>query len=152
MVEKREEFLSFLTLSKSGIFLLTVRVAIILASMALLMSYLAATAANPIEPAHTFLNYTCATVDSIRFDGVGGLSAGATSPFLFAYEPSARAEILDWMFKPDFAGSLDILKVSNSHLQIKKILKPCQLMKMLLHRAHLDTQLPYKTQGRNRVR
>lgn len=83
-------------------------------SIAFLVSYklyLAATA-NLVEPPHTFINYTRTTIDSIRFDGVGGLSGGgATSTFLFAYEPSVRAKILDWMFKPDFAGSLDILKV-----------------------------------------
>jgi len=28
-----------------------------------------------------------------------------------AYEEDARNAILDWMFKPDYAGSLDILKV-----------------------------------------
>ena len=76
-------------------------------------------AANPSEPFHTLINYKITTANSIRFDGVGGLSGGgATSTFLFAYEPSVRAEILDWMFKPDFAGSLDILKVNNSDIQI----------------------------------
>lgn len=48
----------------------------------------------------------------VRFDGIGGLSGGgATSTFLMAYEEDARNAILDWMFKPDYAGSLDILKV-----------------------------------------
>ena len=28
-----------------------------------------------------------------------------------AYEETARNNILDWMFKPNYAGSLDILKV-----------------------------------------
>ena len=47
-----------------------------------------------------------------RFDGIGGLSGGgATSTFLGGYEPSAREEILDWLFKPQYAASLNILKV-----------------------------------------
>jgi galactosylceramidase len=52
------------------------------------------------------------TEPSFQFDGIGGLSGGgATSTFLLAYEQEARDAMLDWMFKPDFAGSLDILKV-----------------------------------------
>ena len=47
-----------------------------------------------------------------RFDGIGGLSGGgATSNFLFAYPEAAQTEILDYLFKPDFAASLAILKV-----------------------------------------
>ena len=47
-----------------------------------------------------------------RFDGLGGLSGGgATSTFLMGYEPRAREDIMDWMFKPGFAASLNILKV-----------------------------------------
>ena len=47
-----------------------------------------------------------------RYDGIGGLSGGgATSTFLMAYEPEIRSEIMDWMFKPGFASSLNILKV-----------------------------------------
>ena len=53
-----------------------------------------------------------ATAPWYRFDGVGGLSGGgATSTFLMAYDDPIRSEIMDWMFKPGFAGSLDILKV-----------------------------------------
>ena len=47
-----------------------------------------------------------------RYDGVGGLSGGgATSTFLMAYDEPFRSEIMDWMFKPGHAASLDILKV-----------------------------------------
>ena len=54
-------------------------------------------------------------VPAFRFDGVGGLSGGgATSTFLMGYDPGARDEILDWMFKPGYAASLDILKVEVS--------------------------------------
>ena len=47
-----------------------------------------------------------------RFDGIGGLSGGgATSTFLLAYKEPQRSQILDWMFKPGFGASLNILKV-----------------------------------------
>ena len=47
-----------------------------------------------------------------RFDGIGGLSGGgATSTFLLAYKETQRSEIMDWMFKPGFGASLNILKV-----------------------------------------
>ena len=44
------------------------------------------------------------------FDDVS-VQGGATSTFLMAYEEKPRGQILDWMFKPDYAASLDILKV-----------------------------------------
>ncbi|XP_061192943.1 galactocerebrosidase-like isoform X2 [Saccostrea echinata] len=46
------------------------------------------------------------------FDGVGGLSGGgATSRLLVNYPQKQRDEILDYLFKPNFAASLHILKV-----------------------------------------
>jgi galactosylceramidase len=46
-----------------------------------------------------------------RFDGIGGLSGGATSKLLVSYPESQRNEILDYLFKPNFGASLQILKV-----------------------------------------
>ncbi|KAL5016633.1 hypothetical protein ScPMuIL_006222 [Solemya velum] len=47
-----------------------------------------------------------------RFDGIGGLSGGgATSRLLVNYPEQQRNEILDYLFKPKFAASLQILKV-----------------------------------------
>ncbi|XP_041369448.1 galactocerebrosidase-like isoform X3 [Gigantopelta aegis] len=47
-----------------------------------------------------------------RFDGIGGLSGGsATSKLLMAYKEKERNEILDYLFKPNFAAALQILKV-----------------------------------------
>lgn len=47
-----------------------------------------------------------------RFDGIGGLSGGgATSRLLVSYPQKQRDEILDYLFKPNFAASLHILKV-----------------------------------------
>lgn len=46
------------------------------------------------------------------FDGVGGLSGGGgTSRLLWDYPPQQRNKILDYLFKPDYGASLQILKV-----------------------------------------
>lgn len=45
------------------------------------------------------------------FEGVGGLSAGASSRLLFDYPEPYRSDILDLLFKPSTAASLHILKV-----------------------------------------
>jgi len=47
-----------------------------------------------------------------RFDGIGGLSGGgSTSKLLVSYPPNMRSEILDYLFKPNFGASLQIIKV-----------------------------------------
>lgn len=46
-----------------------------------------------------------------RFDGVGGVSAGASTRLLIDYPEPARSEILDYLFKPNYGASLQILKV-----------------------------------------
>lgn len=47
-----------------------------------------------------------------RFDGIGGLSGGgATTRLLVNYDEPYRGQILDYLFKPDFGASLQILKV-----------------------------------------
>ena len=45
------------------------------------------------------------------FDGIGALSAGASSRLLIDYPPKQRAEILDYLFKPNFGAALQINKV-----------------------------------------
>jgi hypothetical protein len=45
------------------------------------------------------------------FDGVGALSAGASSRLLIDYPPKQRDEILDYLFKPNFGAALQINKV-----------------------------------------
>ncbi|XP_046334225.2 galactocerebrosidase-like isoform X1 [Haliotis rufescens] len=45
------------------------------------------------------------------FDGIGGLSAGASSKLLVNYPDEQRSQILDYLFKPKFGASLKILKV-----------------------------------------
>ncbi|GFO19229.1 galactocerebrosidase [Plakobranchus ocellatus] len=47
-----------------------------------------------------------------RFEGIGALSGGgATSKLLVNYEKKLRDQILDYLFKPNFGASLQILKV-----------------------------------------
>ena len=45
------------------------------------------------------------------FDGIGALSAGASSRLLIDYPEPQRGEILDYLFKPDFGAALQINKV-----------------------------------------
>lgn len=45
------------------------------------------------------------------FDGVGGVSAGGSSRLLLDYPPAERGQILDYLFKPGYGASLQILKV-----------------------------------------
>ena len=45
------------------------------------------------------------------FDGIGGLSAGASSRLLIDYPEPQRSEILDYLFKPNFGAALQINKV-----------------------------------------
>jgi O-glycosyl hydrolase len=45
------------------------------------------------------------------FDGVGALSAGASSRLLADYPEPERSQILDYLFRPDYGASLQILKV-----------------------------------------
>jgi hypothetical protein len=45
------------------------------------------------------------------FDGIGAISGGgATSRLLFSYPPQQLDEILDYLFKPGFGASLQILR------------------------------------------
>jgi len=45
------------------------------------------------------------------FEGVGGVSAGASSRNLIDYPPKPRDEVLDFLFKPKFGAALQHLKV-----------------------------------------
>lgn len=46
------------------------------------------------------------------FDYIGGLSGGGgTSRLLYDYAPDKQSEILDYLFKPNFGASLQLLKV-----------------------------------------
>jgi hypothetical protein len=45
------------------------------------------------------------------FDGVGGLSAGASTRLLVDYPEQERGWVLDYLFLPQFGASLQILKI-----------------------------------------
>ena len=45
------------------------------------------------------------------FEGIGGVSAGASSRLLIDYPEPQRSEILDYLFKPKYGASLQHLKV-----------------------------------------
>ena len=44
------------------------------------------------------------------FEGIGGESAGASTRLLIDYPKKQRDQILDYLFKPDFGASLQVLK------------------------------------------
>src|SRR5919108_4965967 len=44
------------------------------------------------------------------FDGEGALSAGASSRLLYDYPEPQRSQVLDYLFKPDYGASLQVLK------------------------------------------
>eukprot|EP01060_Flectonema_neradi_P008219 TRINITY_DN15885_c0_g1_i1.p1 TRINITY_DN15885_c0_g1~~TRINITY_DN15885_c0_g1_i1.p1 ORF type:complete len:809 (+),score=115.84 TRINITY_DN15885_c0_g1_i1:109-2535(+) len=46
-----------------------------------------------------------------KFDGIGGLSAGASSRALIDYPEPQRSDILDLLFKPQYGAAFQILKV-----------------------------------------
>ena len=45
------------------------------------------------------------------FDGVGAVSAGASSRLLIDYPEPSRSQILDYLFKPGYGAALQHLKV-----------------------------------------
>ena len=45
------------------------------------------------------------------FEGVGAVSAGASSRLLMDYPEPQRSQILDYLFKPNYGASLQHLKV-----------------------------------------
>lgn len=71
------------------------------------------TFANQVPvPPPALLNATIhASAPNLRFDGMGLLSAGASSRLLLDYPEAQRSQILDYLFKPNFGASLDIIKV-----------------------------------------
>ena len=53
-----------------------------------------------------------ASASGHRFDGVGGVSGGGGGTrLLLDYDEPARSEILDYLFKPGYGASLQVLKV-----------------------------------------
>lgn len=67
------------------------------------------TAAQPMGPTPVFLDGTAA---GKTFDGIGATSGGgASTRLLFNYPEPQRSQILDYLFKPNYGASLQLLKV-----------------------------------------
>ncbi|GAA4801663.1 ricin-type beta-trefoil lectin domain protein [Olivibacter ginsenosidimutans] len=47
----------------------------------------------------------------LTFDGIGAISAGASSRLLYDYPEPERSQILDYLFKPNYGAALQLLKV-----------------------------------------
>src|SRR5689334_18974514 len=45
------------------------------------------------------------------YDGIGALSAGASSRLLIDYPEPARSQVLDYLFRPGYGAALQVLKV-----------------------------------------
>lgn len=45
------------------------------------------------------------------FDGIGAISAGASTRLLYDYPEPERSQILDYLFKPNYGAALQLLKV-----------------------------------------
>lgn len=56
------------------------------------------------------------------FEGIGGLSAGASSRLLYDYPEPQRSDILDLLFKPFEGASLDILKIEIGGVRVVNVL------------------------------
>jgi uncharacterized repeat protein (TIGR01451 family) len=91
------------------------RFASITAGLLALAAFAAPQAATAAPQAPTAASGQTITVDGTSqgrvFDGVGALSAGASSRLLIDYPPAQRSAILDYLFKPGYGASLQILKV-----------------------------------------
>ena len=86
------------------VLLLTVTMAAALALVAQPGPASAAQAPNPV------IDLSGGTPGPV-FQGTGGLSAGASSRLLIDYPEPQRSQILDYLFKPDYGASLQVLKV-----------------------------------------
>lgn len=67
------------------------------------------------NPENALVNDTTIRIDLHAggrvYDGVGAISAGASSRLLYDYPEPERSQILDYLFKPNYGASLEILKV-----------------------------------------
>lgn len=67
---------------------------------------------NSCSPVSTPTEIVLNKDDSGRvFEGIGGVSAGASSELLIDYADPYRSDILDFLYKPNFGASLHLLKV-----------------------------------------
>jgi galactosylceramidase len=79
------------------------------AVLALVLAFESAVA-EPGTPAAEPITVDAAAGGRI-FEGIGAVSAGASSRLLIEYPEKQRAEVLDWLFKPHFGAGFQHLKV-----------------------------------------
>src|SRR3569833_1646986 len=80
----------------------------ILAALSLLLLQPLASPAGAAEPQQVTID---GAAGGRTFDGVGALSAGATSRLLVDYTEPERRRVLDYLFTPGYGAALQILKV-----------------------------------------
>lgn len=87
----------------------------VLATDVIAASALALAALVGVSPSADAADTTAIAVDGTSagrtFDGVGALSAGASSRLLIDYPEPQRSQILDYLFKPGYGAALQMLKV-----------------------------------------
>jgi O-glycosyl hydrolase len=79
--------------------------------LATLAAFLAFSFATPVRAATTQQVTVDGAAVGRTFDGVGALSAGASSRLLIDYPEPQRSQILDYLFRPGYGAALQILKV-----------------------------------------
>jgi hypothetical protein len=79
-------------------------------SFCLALSYASVTASETSAPTDLTLTVDPAKAGA-EFEGVGAVSAGASSRLLIDYPEPARSRILDWLFLPKFGAGYQHLKV-----------------------------------------
>src|SRR5579862_2042388 len=79
------------------------------------LSYYALSAVLCFTPGPRVLAQTNIVLDSAAagkvYEGIGALSAGASSRLLYDYKEPYRSQILDYLFKPGYGAALQHLKV-----------------------------------------
>lgn len=96
-------------------------------ALVLWMCYLIVIALQGVQAASVTATLTAAGI-AHTFDGIGALSAGASSRLLWDYEEPQRSQILDFLFLPSFGASLNIIKAgvlfcAKTHLLMATLLR-----------------------------
>jgi hypothetical protein len=89
-------------------------------------------ASLPLDALHENGTKAGYSASMLEYDGVGALSAGASSRLLLDYPQTQRDEILDYLFKPNFGAALHILKVEiGGDTQVCIHRRACSLMRVV---------------------